>query len=110
MCVCVCVCVCVCECVHCVCVCVHCVSACVRECVRECVSESVRVCVCVCSSTPIDRVESHRLRFSVAKNQRLRPFCVDPTEDECHVLFVCPVYSQLRDMFPLLSYRDLLEK
>ena len=57
----------------------------------------------------VSRINGHRLRFSVAENQRLCPFCVDTIEDECHVLFVCPVYSQLRDKFPLLLYRGLHE-
>ena len=58
----------------------------------------------------VSRINGHRLRFSVAENQRLCPFCVDTTEDECHVLFACPVYSQLRDKFPLPLYRGLPEK
>ena len=33
------------------------------------------------------RINGHRLRFSVAKDQRLSPFSVDTTEDECRVLF-----------------------
>ena len=39
----------------------------------------------------VSRLKGRRLRFSVAENQRLCPFCVDTIEDECHVLFVCPV-------------------
>ena len=58
----------------------------------------------------VSRINGHRLRFSVAENQRLCPFCVDTIEDECLVLFVCPVYSQLRDKFPLPLYRGLPEK
>ena len=58
----------------------------------------------------VSRINGHRLRFSVAENQRLCPFCVDTIEDECHVLFVCPVYSQLRDKFPLPLYGGLHEK
>ena len=60
--------------------------------------------------TGVSRMNGHRLRFSVAENRRLCPFCVDTFEDECHVLFVCPVYSQLRDKFPLPLYRGLHEK
>ena len=60
--------------------------------------------------TGVSRMNGHRLRFSVAENRRLCPFCVDTFEDECHVLFVCPVYSQLRDKFPLPLHRGLPEK
>ena len=55
-------------------------------------------------------INGHRLRFSVAENQQLCPFYVDTIEDECHVLSMCPVYSQLRDKFPLPLYRGLSEK
>ena len=59
--------------------------------------------------TGVSRINGHRLRSSVADNQRLCPFCVDTIEDKCHVLFVCPVYSQLRDKFPLPLYGGLPE-
>ena len=39
----------------------------------------------------VSRLKGRRLRFSVAENQRLCPFCIGRIEDECHVLFVCPV-------------------
>ena len=55
----------------------------------------------------VSRINGHRLRFSVAENQRLCPFCVDTTEDECHVLFVCPLYSQLRDEVPIAFIQRL---
>ena len=45
-----------------------------------------------------------------SKEQQLCPFCVDTIEDECHVLFTCPVYDQLRDKFPLPLYRGVPEK
>ena len=51
----------------------------------------------------VPRINGHRYRFSVAEN-RLCPFCIDTIEDECHVLFVCSVYSQLRDRFLLHLY------
>ena len=43
----------------------------------------------------VPRINGHRYRFSVAEN-RLCPFCIDTIEDECHVLFLCLVYSQFR--------------
>ena len=49
----------------------------------------------------VSRINCHRLRFLVAESQRFCPFCDDMTEDESHVLFVCPVYSQLREKIPL---------
>jgi len=55
----------------------------------------------------VPRINGHRHRFSVAES-RLCPFCIDTIEDECHVLFVCSVYSQLRDRF--LLHRRLPEK
>ena len=58
----------------------------------------------------ISRISGHRLRFFVARNQRFCPFCVDTTEDENHVLFVCPVYSQLREEFPLPVHRGVSMK
>ena len=51
----------------------------------------------------VPRINGHRHRFSVAES-RLCPFCIDTIEDECHVLFVCSVYSQLRDRFLLQLY------
>ena len=58
----------------------------------------------------VSQIHGHRLRFLVAENQRFCPFCVDMTEDESHVLFVCPVYSQLREKLPLPVYRGVSMK
>ena len=48
----------------------------------------------------VSRINGHRLRILVAEDQRFCSFCVDETEDERHVLVLCPVYSQLREKFP----------
>ena len=55
----------------------------------------------------ISRINGHRLRFLVAENQRFCLVCVDTTEDEIHMLFVRPVYRQLREKFPLSVYRGV---
>ena len=56
------------------------------------------------------RINGHRLCFLVVQNQRFCPFCVDTTEDESHVLFVCPMYGQLREKIPLPVYRGVSMK
>ena len=39
---------------------------------------------------------THKLRFSLAENQQFCPFCVDTTEDKCHVQkFHLPLYRGL---------------
>ena len=58
----------------------------------------------------VSRTNGHRHRFLVAENQRFCPFCVNMTEDESHMLFVCPVYTQLRGKFPLPVYRGVSMK
>ena len=78
-----------------------------RERYLEVIQSRVYKTALTCFRVGVSRINGYRLRFSVAENQRLCPLCVDTLEDECHVLFVCPVYSQLRDKFPLPLYRGL---
>ena len=42
----------------------------------------------------VSRINGHRLRFSIAKDQRLSSFSVDTIKDECHVLFVY-IYTRM---------------
>ena len=58
----------------------------------------------------VSRINGHRLRFLVAENQRFCPFCVDMTEDESRMFFVCSVYSHLKEKFPLHVYRGVSMK
>ena len=58
----------------------------------------------------VSQINGNRLRFLVAEDQRFCPFCGDMTKYESHVLFVCPVYSQLREKFPLPVYRGVSVK
>ena len=55
----------------------------------------------------VSGINCHSLRFLVAEKQRVCPFCVGTTEDDSHVLFACPAYSQLREKFPLPVVRDV---
>ena len=47
----------------------------------------------------VSRIHYHRLRFSAAFDLRNCPFCTTSTEDECHMLFQCPAYTDLRTNF-----------
>ena len=47
----------------------------------------------------VSRINCHRLHFSAAFDLRNCPFCTTSTEDECHILFQCPVYTDLRTKF-----------
>ena len=47
----------------------------------------------------VSRINCHRLRFSAAFHLRNCPFCTTSTEDECHMLFQCPAYTDLRTKF-----------
>ena len=47
------------------------------------------------------------LSLSLSLSLSVCPFCVDMTENESHVLFVCRVYCQLREKFPLPVVRDV---
>ena len=45
----------------------------------------------------VSEINSHRFRFSLNNDLKKCPFCiVDCFEDEKHVLFVCPLYDQIR--------------
>ena len=44
----------------------------------------------------VSRINCYRLRFSAAFNLRNGPFCTTSTEDDCHMLFQCPAYTDLR--------------
>ena len=47
----------------------------------------------------VSRINCHRLRFSSAFDLRNCPFCTTSTEDECHMLFQCPAYTDFRTKF-----------
>ena len=47
----------------------------------------------------VSRINCYRLRFSAAFNLRNCPFCTTSTEDDCHMLFQCPAYTDLRTKF-----------
>ena len=47
----------------------------------------------------VSRINCHRLRFSAAFDLRNCSFCTTSTEDECHMLFQCPAYTDLRTNF-----------
>ena len=45
----------------------------------------------------MSEINSHRFKFSLNNDLKKCPFCiVDCFEDEKHVLFVCPLYDQIR--------------
>ena len=44
----------------------------------------------------VSRINCHRLRFSAALDQRNCPFRITSTKHECHMLFQCPAYTDLR--------------
>ena len=45
----------------------------------------------------VSEINSHRFKFSLNNDLKKCPFCiVDCFEDEKHVLFVCPLYDQIR--------------
>ena len=47
----------------------------------------------------VSRMNCHRLHFSAAFDLRNCPFCTTSTDDECHMLFQCPAYTDLRTNF-----------
>ena len=49
----------------------------------------------------VSRINCHRQRFSAAFHLRNCLFCTTSTDDECHMLFQCPAYTDLRTKFSL---------
>ena len=49
----------------------------------------------------VSRINCHRLRVSAAFDLRNCPSCTTSTDDECHMLFQCPAYTDLRTNFSL---------
>ena len=58
----------------------------------------------------VSRINCHRLHFSAAFDLRNCPFCTTSTEDECHMLFQCPVYTDLRTKFLLKQQHELAHR
>ena len=48
----------------------------------------------------VSKINCHRLRFSAAFHLPNCPFCTTSTEDECHMMFQCPAYADLRRKCP----------
>ena len=47
----------------------------------------------------VSRINCYRLSFSAAFDLRNCPSCTTSTEDECHMLFQCQAYTDLRFLF-----------
>ena len=44
----------------------------------------------------VSSINAHRHKFNNNPNSRLCPFCSTQTEDEIHIVFLCPVYENIR--------------
>lgn len=48
----------------------------------------------------VSEINYHRFKFSLNNDLKKCPFCIiDYYEDEKHVLFVCPLYEQIRNKY-----------
>ena len=53
----------------------------------------------------VSNINSHRHRFSQNEILKMCPFCPNSKEDNFHVLFICPVYEQLRTLYISPNFR-----
>jgi len=51
----------------------------------------------------VSEINAHRFRFSKQPRKQLCPFCPQAIEDEIHVVFNCPAYTDLRNKLLIIS-------
>ena len=62
---------------------------------NKCFRKSLRIAL-IKLSLGISQINCHRDKFSPNKTLLNGPFCTTEEENEFHILFVCPVYEDLR--------------
>ena len=54
----------------------------------------------------VSNINAHRYKFDKDPNTRLCPFCTTQVEDEFHIMFICPIYADIRNRYLYLENID----
>ena len=77
-----------------------------REKYVDLISYNVYRCALARFRMGVSPLNAHKYRFASTDDARKCPFCTDQLEDENHLLFICPIYKDLREIVQFLKRRN----